>query len=171
MSAKLKDAYFAKWLAFPLLLRPHHWIKNVFILLPVFFAGQMRSQSIIAEAVAAVLVFCIVSSVVYIVNDLRDMEADRMHEKKKSRPLASGVVSPASAFGLLITLIGGAVLALWWLELGQDFLLVLLTYVVINIGYSFGLKQVGLIEIFLVASGYVLRLIAGGFVAQEQISN
>jgi len=153
------------------LLRPHHWIKNAFVLVPAFFAGQAGNTAVMTQAVGATLVFCLIASMVYIINDLRDIEADKLHAKKSRRPLPAGHITPAAAMVTIVALAGLVGALLWWLHPAPEFLLIIAAYAVINLSYSFGLKQLALVEVFLVSSGYILRLLAGGLVAQEHLTN
>jgi 4-hydroxybenzoate polyprenyltransferase len=107
---------------------------------------------------------------VYIVNDLRDIEADKLHPKKSFRPLPSGLISPTMAIVTAMFLAGLVAALLWWLQPATGFMLVIVAYCVINLSYSFGLKQIALVEIFLVSSGYILRLLAGSLVAQSHLT-
>lgn len=152
------------------LMRPEQWAKNVFVLAPLFFSGQLTGMASVADALLATAVFCLVSSAVYVFNDLCDMEADKVHAKKRTRPLASGAVSPGTARAMIAALLAttAAVLALW--APSVEFLGILVVYIAANLGYSLGLKQLALIELMLVSSGYVLRLIAGGIAIASPIS-
>lgn len=152
------------------LLRLRQWIKNGFVLAPLFFGVELLNRQALSHAAAAFAIFCLVSSAIYIFNDWRDVEADRAHVEKRHRPLASGAVSPAAAAVLFAVVVGlacgiGAVA-----DLPRGFYGTLAVYVAINLAYSLGLKQVSLLELFLVASGFVLRVIAGGYATKIQLS-
>jgi decaprenyl-phosphate phosphoribosyltransferase len=152
------------------LLRPQQWVKNGFVLAPLFFGFELLNRDALLHAAAAFAVFCAVSSAVYIFNDWRDIEVDRAHVQKRHRPLASGAVSlPAAALLFAILIAVGLTVGLLS-GLPKAFFVTLAVYVAINVGYSLGLKQVSLLELFLVASGFVLRLIAGGLAIQVQLS-
>lgn len=143
------------------LLRPRQWVKNAFVLAPLFFGFRLGDPEAGGRALLAIVVFCLVSSAVYIFNDLRDMAADFAHPKKRYRPLASGTLRPATGVVMILALLAGAAL-LWRLgNLGSAFALTALIYMAINLAYSIGLKHIALLEMFMVASGYVLRVIAG----------
>lgn len=142
------------------LLRVHHWVKNFFVFIPAFFAGTLlhyENMLLLAQGFAS---FCLVASSIYILNDYRDIEVDRQHPVKKNRPLASGSVSPSVALVLMVILMGGSLVWSWFL-LPNFFYLVVL-YLVVNIAYSLGLKNLSLVDIFLVSSGFLIRTIAGG---------
>lgn len=147
------------------LLRPRQWIKNFFVAAPLLFGAKLLDPLALIQCGSAFLVFCLAASLIYIFNDWRDIKVDRQHPKNKARPLASGAVSPKGALVLALLLIylminlSALSFAKGYLS-GSFFALVLL-YASINLGYSLGLKHIALFEMFLVASGYVLRVIAG----------
>jgi decaprenyl-phosphate phosphoribosyltransferase len=152
------------------LLRPQQWVKNGFVLAPLFFGFELLNRDSLGHAAAAFVIFCAVSSAVYIFNDWRDIEVDRAHVQKRHRPLASGAVSLLAAALLFAILIAIAITIGLLSGLPKAFFVTLAVYIAINMGYSLGLKQVSLLELFLVASGFVLRLIAGGLAIQVQLS-
>lgn len=142
------------------LLRPHQWIKNAFVFAPLFFAGQAGDFRKLLAASMAAFSFCLVASAIYVLNDVRDVAHDRLHPKKRMRPIASGEVSIASAIviGLLCLAVGMivAVFCAW------PTVIVVGSYLAINIAYCMGLKQRAIADVFSVASGFVLRVLAGG---------
>jgi 4-hydroxybenzoate polyprenyltransferase len=141
------------------LLRPRQWVKNGFVLAPLLFTGQFTNGHAVAVTVLAMALFCIAASATYVVNDWRDAERDRAHPVKRHvRPIASGAVTPALALGLLIALYAILLAGAWALP---RVLAVIAIYLVLNLAYSFGLKHQPVIDIFIVASGFVLRVIAG----------
>jgi 4-hydroxybenzoate polyprenyltransferase len=152
------------------LLRPQQWVKNGFVLAPLFFGFELLNRDSLGHAAAAFVIFCAVSSAVYIFNDWRNIEVDRAHVQKRHRPLASGAVSLPAAALLFAILIAIAITVGLLSGLPKAFFVTLAVYIAINMGYSLGLKQVSLLELFLVASGFVLRLIAGGLAIQVQLS-
>lgn len=140
------------------LLRPHQWLKNGFVFVGLLFGHGWSEPAKVHAALHAFAAFCLVSSAVYVLNDLIDREQDRQHPKKRRRPLASGTVAPASALLLMVACLAlglalafGRVAAPW----------VFVAYVLINIGYCFGLKHVVVLDVFLIASGFMLRILAG----------
>ncbi|HEX5724535.1 MAG TPA: decaprenyl-phosphate phosphoribosyltransferase [Longimicrobiaceae bacterium] len=151
------------------LLRPRQWIKNGFVLAPTLFAGLFPHGPSVLRALAAAALFCVASSLVYVVNDLVDLESDRLHAAKRhSRPLAAGTVSPAAARLLLVAL--GAVLA----ASGVIFPAVggvLAVYLVLNVAYSLKLKHVPVVDLFCVAAGFVLRVYAGAVAVAVPLSS
>ncbi|MDR2154758.1 MAG: decaprenyl-phosphate phosphoribosyltransferase [Burkholderiaceae bacterium] len=141
------------------LLRPRQWVKNGFVLAPLLFSGQFMQARAVGMAVLAMALFCIASSATYVVNDWRDVERDRAHPiKRHARPMASGAVTPAMALGLL-ALLCAILLAGAWAQ--PRVLAVIAIYLLLNLAYSFGLKHQPVIDIFVIASGFVLRVIAG----------
>jgi decaprenyl-phosphate phosphoribosyltransferase len=153
------------------LMRVQQWIKNGFVLVPLFFGNHMFDPARAVRAVAATLAFCLLSSAVYVLNDLCDLEHDRQHAKKRTRPLASGQVSKAVALCLIVAMLAGFAAVVAGARLPVRFLLVCGVYISINLAYSLGLKHVALLELFLVSSGYILRLVAGATVIDEQLTN
>jgi len=141
------------------LLRPRQWIKNGFVLAPLVFAGAFTDPHAVQQALLAAFFFCIASSAVYVVNDLKDRERDRLHPgKKRSRPLASGAISVRMALVLLVVLYG-VLIAGWFLQPAA--ILVIAGYLVLNFAYSFWLKHQPVLDIFSIAFGFVLRVYAG----------
>jgi len=142
------------------LLRPHHWIKGVFIVLPVPFAVAAGAELHPLDFAAGLLGFSLLASAVYVLNDLRDLEADRRSPRKRHRPLAAGAVTPTAAWGAgLSCLAGAAALAA---STGLPSLWALFaTYLGLNAAYSLGAKHVPLVDVFLLASGFVIRVLVG----------
>ena len=151
-----------------LLLRPAHWVKNVFVLAPLVFAQKLTDPEAVRLALLAFIAFCLASSAVYIFNDIRDRGEDRLHPLKRNRPLAAGTVSVQLAAVLAIAMAAGALgIAV---GLGTGFLLVLTTYLVLNQFYSLGLKHVVILDVMIVSLGFVLRVIAGGLAIDVRVS-
>jgi 4-hydroxybenzoate polyprenyltransferase len=140
------------------LMRPHQWLKNAFVFAGLLFSENWNDGPLLLRIASAFAAFCAVSSLVYILNDWRDRASDAQHPTKRSRPLASGAVSGTAAFALaaLLLLAGG------WLAAGNRTLLLLLAvYVALNLAYSWRLKQVPVVDVSIIASGFMLRLLAG----------
>jgi decaprenyl-phosphate phosphoribosyltransferase len=152
------------------LLRVRQWVKNGFVLAPLFFGSEIFKASAVTRASTAFVVFCLVSSAVYIFNDWRDMEADRQHSKKASRPLPSGRVSVPLALAIMVALIALAVGLIWINHLPKGFAVTIAIYLVINVAYSLGVKHVAVLELFFVASGFVIRLVGGAVAVQIELS-
>lgn len=150
------------------LMRPHHWIKNLFLFLPLFFAGEMFDVEKLLNTAIGFLAFSFMASCIYILNDYKDIEADRKHPDKCNRPLASGAVSKQAAIIMFIAcfLIGIGISLL----LMPKFIFVLFIYFFINLGYSFGLKNISILDIILLSVGFVLRVKAGGVITSVAVS-
>jgi decaprenyl-phosphate phosphoribosyltransferase len=145
------------------LARPRQWVKNAFVVAPLFFSPWAVNADNVASTMIAVVVFCLLSSAVYVVNDFFDREADRLHPEKKFRPLASGEVTPGQGIalaGFLLVLAAALSAAL----LPGDFALFAGGYFVLNLLYSMRLKQVAILDVLIVAAGFVLRIDAGAMV-------
>ena len=140
-------------------LRPKQWTKNLLLFVGVVFSLHLGDSTLLVRAAAGFIAFSLLSGSVYVLNDLMDVEADRHHPKKRQRPIASGRLPAGVAWGLAPVLwaVSGAIG--WWL--GTSFLIVAAIYLVTNIAYSFGLKHQVILDVFLVAFGFVLRAIAG----------
>jgi len=149
-------------------LRPMQWVKNGFVFAPLIFARGLTDGHQLLKVTLAASIFCLVSSAVYLINDLADAPEDRNHPVKRFRPVASGqlrVPAAASAAVILILFgLGGA----WALD--NRFFLSVVLYVGLNILYSLALKHVMLLDAFIVAAGFVLRVLGGGFVIHVEIS-
>lgn len=159
-------------------MRPHQWVKNLFVLAPLLFASadQTTGLASVADlssrtlgALGAALLFCLVSGAVYLLNDVCDLEADRAHPEKRLRPIASGEVSVAQAlsahaFFVLVGVGGGA-----WLY-GYEFAIVIGGYFLSNTAYSKGLKNYAYLDVGLISSGFILRVLAGAYAIQAPVS-
>jgi 4-hydroxybenzoate polyprenyltransferase len=152
-----------------LTVRPHQWVKNVFVLAPVVFAREVFAPFVLSRAAAAFFVFCLLAGSVYTMNDIADREADRVHPIKRNRPIASGRVPLGWAYGLAAGLV--VVSFAWAFTLGVPFLLVTLAYFAQNVLYSFRLKHVAYLDVASISAGFVLRVVGGGFATHIQLSN
>jgi decaprenyl-phosphate phosphoribosyltransferase len=142
------------------LMRPHQWLKNVFVAAPLFFTPERLTAATAGRVAVGLIAFCAVSSAVYIFNDLLDREADRAHPVKRLRPLAAGTVTLPVALAMMAALLAaGLLLSLW---LASAFAAVVGLYLLINIGYSLGLKRQSIVDVMAIALGFVLRVYAGG---------
>lgn len=149
-------------------LRPRQWIKNGFILLPLIFAQQLFDPVRLLASLQALAVFCGLTGAVYLFNDYLDREEDRHHPVKRHRPLAAGLISPrlvlASAAGLLL------ISLLWGFFVGRGFFFILLIYLGIQLLYNLCLRDVVILDVFCVACGFFLRVIAGAVVISVPLS-
>lgn len=150
------------------LLRIKHWVKNAFLFIPAFFSGELFSLIFSKNLLLGFLAFCLNASCIYIINDYRDIEADKIHPEKKNRPLASGKIKKNQALSILLILFTISVLIGFYV--GLKFLFILGLYFILNLAYSFGLKKIAILDIFIVAAGFVLRIKAGGVITIIPIS-
>ena len=140
-------------------MRPKQWVKNVVVYAPLVFDGKLFDPMLLLRTTVAFVLFCLISSVVYLINDLADIEKDRLHPKKRYRPLPAGELSPRVAVAAAVVLIVACIpLALW---LDTEFFLILYGYLALMIAYSFYLKHIVIIDVLVLAAGFVLR-VAGG---------
>ena len=141
------------------LMRPYQWVKNAFVFTGLLFGHAWHDPDLVMQVVFAFIAFCLVSSAIYIINDIADLEQDKQHNKKSLRPLASGSVSIPAAF-MLAALLGllGLVLAY---AASPTVLIILVGYALMNIAYSLRLKHVVILDVFIIATGFMLRILAG----------
>jgi len=149
-----------------LLLRPDQWLKNMFVFAPVFFSGRFTDMQCLSVSFIIFMAYCMAASGIYCFNDIYDAESDRLHQKKKFRPIASGVVSKSAGYYLMAIclLISFLLITLYpWDVLKTRWILYAVVgfYVVMNIAYCVWLKQFAIIDVFLIAIGFVLRIVAG----------
>jgi 4-hydroxybenzoate polyprenyltransferase len=150
------------------LLRPKHWVKNAFLFIPLFFAGEIFNTQKLFHLLVAFVAFSLIASSIYIINDYKDIEADKQHPVKCKRPLASGAISKTTAlllFALCILL--GTVIASC---VSGKFMFVLGIYFVLNLLYCFGLKNISILDIMILSTGFVLRVKSGGVTADVAMS-
>lgn len=150
------------------LLRIKHWIKNLFLLIPVFFAGKLFNVHIFFNFFLGLIAFSLIASAIYIINDYRDVESDRLHPQKRNRPLASGEISIRAAAILFFVLVVSSFVISW--QLNFSFFNIILIYFLLNLAYTFWLKNISILDILIVASGFLLRVIAGGIITDTIIS-
>jgi 4-hydroxybenzoate polyprenyltransferase len=141
------------------LMRPHQWVKNTFVFAGLLFGNAWHNPDLVIQVVVVFVAFCLLSSAVYVFNDIVDLEQDRRHPKKCLRPLAAGKVSRTSAI-IFATLLGVAGFVLAYSASPKVFV-ILVCYVVMNVAYSLRLKHVVILDIFIIATGFMLRILAG----------
>ncbi len=158
-------------------IRPHQWVKNVFVMAPMFFhkdvflaVGGVPALNLVitGRAAMATLVFCLLAGAVYTINDIVDVDADRVHPVKRARPIASGQVSVpvARAMAAVLVVVSLAMAT----GLGWPFFAAAAVYFVENLAYSFGLKKVAYLDVAFIAFGFVLRVVAGGYATHVDVS-
>lgn len=153
------------------LMRPKHYIKNGLIVVPLIFGGLLFDATQLGAVIGAVVVFSLIASVIYIINDIRDVDEDRHHPVKKRRPLASGNVTIASASVFAVALLIIAAMLGILLKFNYVSWLLVLVYILINVGYSLGLKNIPVIDVALLASGFVIRILFGASVIGVEVSH
>ncbi len=150
-------------------MRPRQWVKNVLVLAAPLASGTVLRLDVLGPSLLALVLFCAAASGLYLLNDVRDVEQDRQHPRKRHRPIAAGVVPVPVAVASGIVLLAGAVLAAALLT-RPAFTAVLASYVVISLAYSWGLKDQPVLDLAVVASGFVLRGVGGGAAAGIPLS-
>lgn len=151
-----------------LLIRPHQYIKNLFIFMPLFFAGKITHVDLLINAIIAFIAFSLSASAIYILNDYKDIEEDRLHPKKKYRPLASGAISKKVALFLMGMLFFAGLFLMASISVSSVGVLSL--YILLNISYCFHLKHIAIVDVFIIAIGFVLRLFVGSSVTETSLS-
>jgi len=151
------------------LVRVPQWIKNTFVFVPLLFSKHLFDEDYFLTALLAFVVFCLASSLIYVINDIIDIEADKAHPTKKKRPLPAGLISKQSA--MLVT-VGLAVLLIILLpQFNNEFIYFVIAFIVLNVLYSFWLKHIVILDIFSIATGFAIRVLAGAVVISVPISS
>ncbi|BAF72473.1 decaprenyl-phosphate phosphoribosyltransferase [Sulfurovum sp. NBC37-1] len=150
------------------LIRPHQYVKNLFIFLPLFFAMKITEPALLFNTIIAFIAFSLTASAVYVLNDYHDIEEDRQHPRKKERPLASGAISRSQAVMIMSVLFVSGFLMMALLSLKAA--AILAAYVVMNIAYSFSLKHISIVDVNIIAIGFVLRIFVGSTVTGIALS-
>ena len=150
------------------LIRVKQWVKNSFLFIPLFFAGKLFDVEALITLFIGFLAFSLIASAVYILNDYNDLEHDRVHPVKCKRPLAAGTIGIPFAFSLLMVLIVAGYIIAWVVD--PLFFAMLTIYLAINLAYSFGLKQISLLDLFIIALGFLIRVISGAILANVIIT-
>jgi decaprenyl-phosphate phosphoribosyltransferase len=168
----IKASYFFddivyKILPYLRLMRPWQWIKNILVFAPLFFAVDALNLSLFTKTLEAFLVFCFAASSVYVINDIFDYEGDKIHQRKKDRPIASDSVSKNNATVLAVFL---AAITVFWIYHAPSIIVPVSLYIIVNIFYSSYLKKIAVLDITLISVFYILRIIAGGLVTGIYIS-
>lgn len=150
------------------LIRPKDWAKNLFLFIPVFFAGQFFNTAVLLQLFRGFVCFSLIASSIYIINDYKDIEDDKKHPVKKFRPLASGVVNKTTAIVIAIAFFMIGLTGAWLIR--DKFMFVLAFYFGLNICYTFSLKNIPILDIIIIAIGFVLRIKAGSIIARIALS-
>lgn len=151
--------------------RPTHWIKNIFVFLPIFFGGALLNTTEVVAAALTFMSFSLAASAIYCLNDIIDVDADRAHPVKCKRPIASGSITIPQAYGMMtVSLLISIVLMFLLPEGHAKSILVIIAYFVINVAYCLRLKEYAIIDVCIIASGFVLRILAGGYATGVHLS-
>ena len=158
------------------LIRPQQWVKNFFIFLPLFFDGKILEFNRLLGVIVMFFVFSLAASGVYCFNDIHDIELDKLHPYKKNRPVASGAISKSQAYSLMLFCVIASFLLMFfynWQSGVRVYLLlgVITFYLLMNIAYCIWLKQMAIVDVFIIAVGFVLRVVAGGLSACVYLSH
>lgn len=149
-------------------MRPHQWVKNLFVLAPLVFAKELFDRPMVLRSLVGFASFSMLASAVYILNDLMDLEADRQHPVKKERPIASGAVSEDAAKGAFVLLVLLALGTGYLLNL--QFFVAVTAYLVLNLLYSVRLKHIAYVDVLCIALGFELRVLSGSYAARVPAS-
>jgi 4-hydroxybenzoate polyprenyltransferase len=151
------------------LLRPAQWLKNGFLFAPLVFSKHLFETTYIWREALAFVGFCLISSIMYVINDITDSEADKLHPIKRNRPLASGILRLSDAVGVILILLIFIICLTPYLNLRFWYAIAL--YGFLNLAYSFWLKQIVIVDVFIIAAGFMLRVLAGVFAIEVVISS
>ncbi len=145
-------------------MRPHQWVKNLFVVAPLVFAKGLMDLPMVGRTAVGFALFCLAASSIYILNDLADVEADRLHPRKSRRPIASGRVPVPVARGAMVALMVAATLA--GLLVNAALAAVLAAYVLLNVAYTYKLKRIAYVDVLCITAGFELRVLAGTYAAE-----
>jgi len=152
-----------------ILVRVPQWIKNFFVFVPLLFSQHLFDKDYLFTSLAAFVVFCLASSLIYVINDIIDIEADKAHPTKKNRPLPAGVISKRSA--LIVAVVLTAVIVILLPQFNKEFFYFVTAFVLLNILYSFWFKHIVILDVFSIAAGFAIRVLAGAVVISVPISS
>lgn len=151
------------------LMRPKHYIKNLLVLVPLFFSQQFNNYNLLATVLWGFLSFCLIASAVYIVNDINDSEQDRLHPTKKNRPIASGMVKKFVVLVLAFACFSISIAINFYIE-QMHAVVWILVYLLINLLYSFGMKKIPIVDIVILTFGFIIRVVYGATIVNVTIS-
>lgn len=154
------------------LIRVKHWVKNILIFIPLVCSGLIDNNNVL-DCIIGFFAFCFASSFIYVINDVRDIEKDKLHPTKKNRPLASGKIKKSTAIyiAVLMLILSISINTIINNNIFNTSLYILISYVIINILYSFGLKNIAIVDIILLASGFILRVYYGASIINVEVSD
>jgi 4-hydroxybenzoate polyprenyltransferase len=153
------------------LMRPTQWIKNGFVLMPLVFSGRLTHWEDVVKVLAMFVAFCFASSATYILNDYLDIEQDRVHPRKKNRPLAAGEISPVAALSFMVVLIAAMLFVAVIARIPLNGFLCLGFYLVIHVFYSVKLKDLVILDVLTISAGFLLRVLGGAVVLSVAVSS
>lgn len=153
------------------LIRIKHYLKNFLVFAPLLFSGNLFEVTLLLKTLLSFIAFSFTASVVYIINDIRDVEKDKLHPIKKERPIASGKVSKKEGIILAILLFIISIFINWNISTSPISFIILLSYLLMNIAYSFGLKNLPIIDILILSIGFLLRVFYGAVILNLNVSN
>ena len=145
-----------------LLLRPHQWLKNLFVFLPLFFGGHLFETAYLQPAILVFLAYCLAASGIYCFNDIHDATSDRRHPRKCHRPIACGAVSRSLGYALMATCFATSFVIITLGGINVMAACIIVLYVAMNMVYCLILKHIAILDVFVIAMGFVLRILAGG---------
>ncbi len=151
------------------LVRVPQWVKNFFVFVPLLFSQHLFDVDYFTTTLFAFVVFCLASSLIYVINDIIDIEADKAHPTKKNRPLPSGLISKRSA--LIVAVVLTAVIVILLPQFNKEFLYFVTAFVLLNLLYSFWFKHIVILDVFSIAAGFSIRVLAGAVVISVPISS
>lgn len=151
------------------LLRVPQWIKNLFVFVPLMFSLHLFNENYFISTVKAFIIFCLASSFIYIINDIIDIKADAAHPQKKNRPLPSGAISKQAAIITAIVLF--LLLNLLSFTSPAEFIYILICFILLNVLYSFYFKHIVILDVFSIAAGFTLRVLAGAAIIAVPVSS
>ncbi|PQL92827.1 decaprenyl-phosphate phosphoribosyltransferase [Apibacter sp. wkB309] len=151
------------------LIRVKQWLKNVFVFLPIFFAGKILDMNLLLNSIIAFFSFSFIASSIYIINDYTDIEKDRMHPEKKNRPLAAGKIPINHAIIVFLFLVIASYFFGYFTH-SWGVILIISVYFIMNLAYSFKLKQIAIVDVVIISLGFLLRIYMGGFATNLPIS-
>jgi len=151
------------------LIRTHQWVKNLFVFVPLMFSMHLFEWNYLSNTILAFLIFCLASSAIYVINDIADIESDRAHPVKKNRPLPAGDISVPIAIIIASLLL--VIVFLSMMYFNYKFILMVVGFVVLNVLYSFWMKNIVILDVFSIAAGFSIRVLAGAFAIQVPISS
>jgi len=151
------------------LIRISQWIKNFFVFVPLLFSQHLFDKDFFITVLLAFVVFCLASSFIYVINDIIDITADKAHPVKKNRPLPSGIISRQNA--LIVTFVLAVIIVILLPQLNEEFNFFVIAFVLLNVLYSFWFKHIVILDVFSIALGFSIRVLAGAVVIAVPISS